>query len=190
MRYVVASAYEVEGAEFGLLVETLSITGPRISQAARLTIDDLLTDRLMMPPSRKGRQKKRMEKKPVPIPPSLVARLRAAAGDRPGDAPLLLQPESKPWTNGTHVRLFGRVAKAAGLDPRVVTISALRHSSIVRQLLANVPVRVVASYHDTSVQMIEKTYSKYILDHTDVLTRRALLDLDAPTRGGKVILLR
>jgi len=26
--------------------------------------------------------------------------------------------------------------------------------------------------------MIERTYSKYILDHTDALTRRALIDLD------------
>jgi hypothetical protein len=44
---------------------------------------------------------------------------------------------------------------------------ALRH---VRQLLANVPIRVVAMLHDTSVAMIEKTYSKYIADHADVLT--------------------
>ena len=39
---------------------------------------------------------------------------------------------------------------AAGLDPHEVTIYALRHSSIVRQLLAGVPVRVVAVNHDTS----------------------------------------
>jgi hypothetical protein len=37
---------------------------------------------------------------------------------------------------------------------------ALRHSSIVRQLLAGVPVRIVAAGHDTSVKMIEHTYSR------------------------------
>jgi hypothetical protein len=28
---------------------------------------------------------------------------------------------------------------------------------------------------------LERTYSKYIADHTDALTRQALLDLDSPT---------
>jgi hypothetical protein len=38
------------------------------------------------------------------------------------------------------------------------------------------PIRVVASLHDTSVAMIERTYSKFITDHSDALSRRALLD--------------
>ena len=42
---------------------------------------------------------------------------------------------------------------------------ALRHSSIVRMLLRNVPIRLVASLHNTSVAMIEKHYSKYITEH-------------------------
>ena len=70
-----------------------------------------------------------------------------------------------------------------------MTIYALRHSSIVRQLLAGVPIRVVAVNHDTSVAMIEKTYSKYIGDHSDAITRRALLDLTEPL-GGNVVARR
>jgi hypothetical protein len=53
---------------------------------------------------------------------------------------------------------------------------ALRHSNIVRQLLAGVPVRVVAVNHDTSVAMLERTYSRHIGDHADALVRAALLD--------------
>ena len=41
-----------------------------------------------------------------------------------------------------------------------MTIYALRHSNIVRQLLAGVPIRVVAVNHDTSIVMIEKTYRR------------------------------
>jgi hypothetical protein len=67
-----------------------------------------------------------------------------------------------------------------------VTIYALRHSSIVRQLLAGVPVRVVAVNHDTSVAMIERTYSRYIGDHADALARKALLDLAAAPNGNVV----
>jgi integrase len=179
VRTVVKCSYD-DSEEFGYFVEVLSVTGTRPSQAERLTVGDLQVDRLMMPPSRKGGKKKRTEKRPAPIPLSLAERLRKTAGDRPANARLLLKPDKAPWSRGLHQRPFQRAAEAAGLDPAAVTIYALRHSSIVRQLLAGVPVRVVASNHDTSVAMIEKTYSRYITDHTDALTRRALLDFDRP----------
>lgn len=66
--------------------------------------------------------------------------------------------------------------KAVDQDPKEVTIYALRHTNIVRQLLRGVPVRVVAVNHDTSVAMIERNYSRYIGDHSDSLARAALLD--------------
>ena len=52
---------------------------------------------------------------------------------------------------------------------------ALRHSSIVRMLLQNIPIRLVASLHNTSTTMIERTYSRFITEHTDDISRRALL---------------
>jgi hypothetical protein len=39
-----------------------------------------------------------------------------------------------------------------------------------------VPTRVVAAQHDTSVPMLERTYSQHILDHSDTVARRALLE--------------
>jgi hypothetical protein len=51
---------------------------------------------------------------------------------------------------------------------------ALRHTSIVRQLLAGVPTRVVAALHDTSVVMIERNYSRFIGDHVDDIVRATL----------------
>jgi integrase len=171
VRTIVARAYEVD-FRFGLLVEVLANTGARISQARRLVVGELLSDRLMMPPSRKGGKKKRAERRPVPISASLVRKLQVEAGGRRGDELLFAQaPSDHRWQ-------FVRTVKAAGLDPEDVTIYALRHSSIVRQIIANVPIRVVASNHDTSVTHIEKTYSRYITDHTDALTRAALLDSD------------
>ncbi len=56
----------------------------------------------------------------------------------------------------------------------------LRHSSIVRALLGGVPVAVAAQQHDTSVREIEAHYAAFILDHSDALTRRTLLDTAAP----------
>ena len=69
-----------------------------------------------------------------------------------------------------------------------MTPYALRHSSIVRQLLAGIPTRVVASFHDTSVAMIEANYAKYIIgDPSDAMTRRTLLDFTAPPPAPNVV---
>jgi hypothetical protein len=70
----------------------------------------------------------------------------------------------------------------------MVTLYSLRHSSIVRGLLASVPTRVVAAQHDTSVPMLERTYSQHILDHSDTVARRALLDTGKPAAGNLISL--
>ena len=52
------------------------------------------------------------------------------------------------------MRLFSWAMEKADVADEgvVIAISALRHSNIVRQLLANVLVRVVATLHDMSVE--------------------------------------
>ena len=97
--------------------------------------------------------------------------------DRPATSPLLLKPSGDRWRKSDHSRLFRRVVKAAHRDPAEVTIYALRHSNIVRQILAGVPIRVVAVNHDTSVAMIERTYSRYIGEHAHLLARGALREV-------------
>ena len=62
----------------------------------------------------------------------------------------------------------------------------LRHSGVVRQLIAGVRIRAVAVSHDTSVAMLEKTYGRCIGDHSDVLVRRALLQMEQPV-GADVV---
>ena len=179
IRRVAELAYE-ESPEFGRLIETLATTGARRSQAARLTVVDLQggrAPRLMMPSSLKGKGAKRMDRKPVPIPTSLAAKLRQAAGDRGGDALLLLKPDGSAWGASDLRAPFRRVVERAGLDVSTVSAYCLRHSNITRQLLRGVPIRVVAAGHDTSVPMIEKSYSATIGDHADALHRAALLDL-------------
>ena len=144
----------------------------------------------MMPSSRKGKGVKRISRAPVPITASLAARLRQAAEDRARTDPLLLRADGTPWRPETAdyrepvIRAVARV----GLDPTVVTLYSLRHSSIVRALLAGVPTRVVAAQHDTSVPMLERTYSQHILDHSDSVARRGLLDLSGP--AGNVVSVR
>ena len=100
----VAAAYGLDH-QFGLLTDTLAVTGARPSQAVRLRVEDLhdhpVRPKLMMPKSAKGGDRNRAEKKlerySVPITVQLAARLREAAKGRADDAPLFLQGDGSPW---------------------------------------------------------------------------------------------
>jgi integrase len=181
VRQIITRAYEYS-REFGLLVETAAITGARVSQLARLEVQDLQhgpAPRLLVPASRKGKGAKAILRRPLPIPSGLAARLSTSISNRPAVAPLLVKPSGATWHKSDHSRLFARAARRCDLDAAEVTMYALRHSNIVRQLLAGVPVRVVAANHDTSVTMIERNYSRHIGDHADALVRVALLDTES-----------
>jgi hypothetical protein len=126
--------------------------------------------RLQMPSSKKGR-KKAIRRVPVPIPEVLAKRLSGRTG------PLLLQPDGSPWTPRIRGWRFAAAVKAAGFDdPEKITLYTLRHSSIIRQLLAGTPIRLVAAVHDTSTEQIEQTYSRYIAHHGDEVVRAAMLE--------------
>ena len=78
VREFVARAYAIDD-QFGLLTETLAITGARPSQAVRLRVEDLhdhpVRPKLMMPKSAKGggrnRAQKKLERYSVPITATL-----------------------------------------------------------------------------------------------------------------------
>ena len=184
VRDLVAAAHAFD-QDFGLFVELAAVTGARTSQLLRIEVRDLQDHgdgpRVLVPCSRKGRRRQ-IERRPSPLSPALAIALRQAAVGRPADAPLLASFTAPG-------RLFARLVARLELDPGV-TLYALRHSSITRMLLASVPVRVVASTHDTSVAQIEKTYSRYITDHSDALVRGALLQVEKPPVAGNVIPLK
>jgi integrase len=173
-----------EDADFGLLIDVLAETGARESQVLRLTPDDLQHDnptapRLLLPTSRKGKNRK-TEHRPLAISVRLAKALRKQAVGRAAHAPLF----DRIWNLATR---FRPVVERTGLGPEV-TPYALRHSSIVRQLRKNVPVRIVAAHHDTSVAMIERNYSRYIIgDPSDALTRATLIDFLEPPFSPAVV---
>src|SRR5262249_46678350 len=134
---------------------------------------------------------KRAERYSVPITVQLAAKLKAAAKGRADDAPLLLQSHGRSWDSNpgqNYHRQVDKVVTSIGLNPAEVTMYCLRHSSIVRMLLRNVPIRLVASLHNTSVAMIEKTYSKYITEYSDDISRKALLQHEASS-GDNIVAL-
>lgn len=189
VRQIVSEARR-ESEGFGLFVELAAQTGARPSQLRRIQVQGLIgageTARLAIPVSRKGKGVKQVPHSAVPISAALATKLRLAAGDRAATDTLLLRPSGSAWAHSDQKKPFRRAVTRAGQDPGEVTMYALRHSHIVRQILANVPIRVVAAAHDTSVAMIEKTYSLYIGDHSDDALRAALPDTSEPISAGVV----
>jgi integrase len=169
----------------GVWADLLAETGCRESQGVKLKVSDLQDNRtdlrLMMPCSLKGRNRVQ-ESKPVSITAYLASVLREASAGREQNEPLL-DPMKQMAI------LFQPAVKRLGLSPTITPYS-FRHSNIVRNLLANVPIRVVASNHDTSVGEIERCYSKHISDVSDSLTRPALRNLHKPVVGNVVPIKR
>jgi integrase len=169
VRKIVAAAHRHDPI-FGLVVEVLAVTGSRPSQVLRLEVGDLRdgpSPSLLMPSSRKGKRR-RITRTPLPIPSSLGKALKRHAGDRDQGEPLFAI--SYDFLR----RRWLEVMSEIGVD---AVIYSLRHSSVVRQILANVPTRVVAAVHDTSTMVLEHVYSRYIGTVSDSVVRASLIDM-------------
>jgi len=190
-----------EGDLFRLVV-VLAATGARFSQIARLRVADLQTKpaRLLIPVSRKGRGGK-SGSTPVPIGPDVLNAILSAATGRPSDAPLLERWRSKQvpgsirwervgrgsWQSASElIRPWEAIRQRANESDTIPY--AFRHSSIVRGIRANLPIRLVAALHDTSVAMIERHYGRFIADGLDELAARSVVPL-VPQGGNNVVQL-
>lgn len=172
------------------LVLVLASTGARFSQVARLKVRDLQMDaaRFIIPCSFKGRGKSGSIT--VPVGQDVLTALHDAVAARGNDEFLLERwkrvqvrgsirwerDRREKWESSSEFsRDWHLIRKRAGLVH--IEPYALRHSSIVRGIRANLPVRLVAALHDTSVQMIEKHYSRWITDGLEELAARAIIPL-------------
>jgi hypothetical protein len=85
-----------------------------------------------------------------------------------------------PWHSAAELtRAWAKIVAKAELPADLVPY-CFRHSSIVRGLCAGLPVRLVASLHDTSSAMIEKHYAAYIVDALSELAAKAAVPLITP----------
>ncbi|MEY9532176.1 tyrosine-type recombinase/integrase [Sinorhizobium fredii] len=190
------------GGDLYRLVIVLAATGSRFSQIARMKVSDVqrVQSRLMVPVSRKGRGGKGGST-PVPVGKDVLDALLPVVG-RASDAPLLERWRSKqapggiqweragrgPWHSASELQRPWRDIRERAEMPDVIPY-ALRHSSVVRGIRANLPVRLVAALHDTSVTMIERHYGRWIADGLDELAARAVVPL-VPDDDGNVVLMR
>jgi integrase len=178
----------VDDEDFGALVDVLSQTGTRESQARKVWPDDLRDDdpeqtRLMLWCSNKGKDRE-PEQRSVAISPRLAKILRGRA----------IKNGNRQLFDAARIRYFSerfrKVLTRLGLDT-TLTPYVLRHSSIIRQIRAGTPLRMIAFVHDTSVVEIERTYARYLNDASHDLIRKGLLaDLDEVPAANVVQLKR
>ncbi|TPK85310.1 tyrosine-type recombinase/integrase [Mesorhizobium sp. B2-4-17] len=185
------------------LVVVLAATGARFSQATRMKVGDVqrAQARLMVPSSRKGRGGK-IASVPVPVGKDVLDALLPVTTGRGNDETLLERWRSKQvagsigweragrgaWQFASELkRPWQEIRQRAGM-PAVIPYG-LRHSSIVRGIRANLPIRLVAALHDTSVPMIERHYARWIVDGLEDLAAAAVVPL-LPPEGSNVVQIR
>lgn len=192
---LVAAAFEID-EDFGFAVLIAAATGARFSQFVRLTVADVQVHRarIMMPGSNKGRKRRPRAPAAIPVSSDVIERLRPILAGRKSLEPLLLhwvmkraggpgkwvKDKRRSWGAASETRDLWKKAVAAAGAPQGTIMYALRHSSIVRGLVAGLPVRLVAALHDTSIKMIEEHYSAFIVDMTEDLARQHTLSIAAP----------
>lgn len=191
------------GGDLFRIVLVLAATGARFSQVARIRVGDcqLASGRIMVPVSRKG---KRRANSPtsitVPVGRDVIDTLASVVTGRSPDAILLERQRYEqvkgiqwqkagrgPWQSAEMVRPWQAIKERAELPDMIPY--ALRHSSIVKGIRANLPIRLVAALHDTSTAMIERHYSKWITSGLEEMARAAIVPL-VPLDGGNVVQMR
>ncbi len=178
------------------LVLLLAATGARFSQVKRMVVGDcqVAEQRLLVPASRKGRGSK-VGSITIPIGKDVVAALAVVVADRKHNQPLLERWRSVqisridwerdrrgPWLSSAEMNRPWRAIRARAGMPTVIPY-ALRHSSIVKGIRANLPIRLVAALHDTSTAMIERHYSKWITSGLEDMARAAIVPLVTAREG-------
>lgn len=192
VRRIVHAATEIdEDGDFGRLVLVLATTGARFSQVKRMLVQDVQPEqsRLLIPRSHKGRGRDRNYIR-MPVAPDVIESLAPAIEGRASDEMLLerwrvrqvkatewVRVGRGPWNAASEMtRKWQALREMVDLPPDIVPY-ALRHSSIVRGLTHDLPIRLVAALHDTSVAMIERYYSRWITDSLEDLASTAAIPM-------------
>lgn len=175
--------------DFGRLVLVLARTGARFAQVRRMLVRDVKADRLMIPPSFKGRPG--AGSKPhvaFPVGRDVLEALAPVVAGRSPDAPLLERWRKRqvsgqtwergdrgPWVTASEMTRTWEQCRELVELPEGTIPYALRHSSIVRALGRGLPIRMVAALHNTSITMIEQHYAAHITDSMFDMARDAMV---------------
>ena len=144
---------EVAREDLRVFLTALQMTGARPGEIRQATVGDLHHDRLTITGKTGNRT--------IALSPEKAEWFAAQVSERPPDAPLLPRRDGNHWPDGGWLKPVRTAVKAAELDDEV-TSYVYRHGFISRALSGGVPVAAVAIHCGTSVEMIMKSYAKFI----------------------------
>ena len=182
-RAVIAAAYDI-GPEFGLYVEVHAATGARSSQVAEINVGDLELGRDTAAAGAvelQGQEPQHADAEADADRSRAGAAIEAGGNGARCRRAAAAKAERRPLERGGTQdavpggREGGRLA-GRGDD---LLLAAYRHHARVAGRRSR-PSGGASSF-DTSVAMLEKTYSKNISSHGDDLMRRAVFDADVPS---------
>lgn len=191
VRALLQAVQELGDEDAYLMCLVLAATGARFAQVRRLRVRDVQPSRqrIMMPASYKGRSGSRPRAAvPVPVGGDVLERLSPIIEGRDANDILLerwrhiqtglarwKRDRRAPWRTPSEIARPIRAAANATHLTKATSSYSFRHSSIVRALREGLPVRLVAQLHDTSIQMIERNYTRFFADALEDVARRAVV---------------
>lgn len=149
-REVIAAAR----TDLATLLTAMQMTGARYGELRQVLSDDLNGLNLLI---RKGKTGSRV----ITLSDTKAAWFAEQARGKAPTQPLLCRDDGSQWPDGGQIKLF-KIA-IQNLDvPHGTTAYAFRHKFISDALSRGVPVAAVAQHTGTSVEMIMKSYAKFI----------------------------
>jgi len=141
-------------ADLATLLTAMQMTGARYGELRQVLSDDLNGLNLLI---RKGKTGSRV----ITLSDTKAAWFAKQAEGKAPTQPLLCRDDGSQWPDGGQIKLF-KIA-IQNLDvPVGTTAYAFRHKFISDALSRGVPVAAVAQHTGTSVEMIMKSYAKFI----------------------------
>jgi integrase len=212
IQQVIAAADAFGDDDLADMIVVLAVTGARFSQVARMRVSDVLTEQnvLLVPRARKGRQRKAKGSIRVPVEAEIITRLeRITAGRKatdtllmrwgfkqvrkPGAAGFTWQRDQREaWAAADQMEKGWRGAVRAAM-PDLQDMPPpyqLRHCSIMRWLRTGLSVELTADLHDTSPEMLRKTYAKDAAGKAEDLLWQKMKGMGSLLSSAKVAPLR
>ena len=141
-------------ADLATLLTAMQMTGARYGELRQVLSDDLNGLNLLI---RRGKTGSRM----ITLSDTKAKWFAEQAQGKAPTQPLLCRDDGSQWPDGGQIKLF-KIA-IQNLDvPEGTTAYAFRHKFISDALSRGVPVAAVAQHTGTSVEMIMKSYAKFV----------------------------
>lgn len=138
------------------LLRAVLLTAARPGELAAATVGDLDPAGLLTLDGKTGRRI-------IPLSPDALKHLKACAGKRELDAPLLTRADGKAWTRFDWRDEMKTAREAAGLPDDVVLYN-VRHVAISEMIVGGIDPLTVARIAGTSVAMIQRHYGHLAKD--------------------------